>query len=207
MNTINLIQDALERGIDNKADPQRYNGTLNNHFLIAMPGLKDPYFVQSVTYICEHNQDGAIGLTINHPSSLTVGELFEQLNLDNDNPFMQTPLLMGGPVQTERGFVLHSSEKCWDSTLSIANNISITASKDILVDIANNAGPDKLLVALGYAGWEAGQLEEEMSANSWLTVPADDSIIFDTAIEHRWKAAAQQLGIDVNLIANQAGHA
>jgi putative transcriptional regulator len=189
---------------------------LSNHFLIAMPGLKSPDFFQSVVYICEHNANGAIGLVINHPINITLSKLFSQMDLTYDaavdsslhsTPIDSTPLFAGGPVHTEHGFVLHSSEKSWESTFNTSDDIGITASKDILEDMAHNRGPAKFLVALGYAGWSAGQLEHEMGANSWLTVPADKHIIFDTPTEQRWTAAALPLGVDMNLMTNQAGHA
>jgi putative transcriptional regulator len=180
--------------------------SLKNHFLIAMPGLTDPRFSQSVTYICEHNEGGAMGIMINQPATLSYKALFEQLQL-NDNYSDESPLLLGGPVQKERGFVLHSSEKQWTSTLSVSDDIALTGSKDILDDIANHQGPKNALIALGYAGWDAGQLEEEIVQNSWLTVPAEKHIIFDTPLDKRWASAAQQLGIDLTLMSSQAGHA
>ena len=183
-----------------------YDHSLKNHFLIAMPGLADPRFSQSVTYICEHNEGGAMGIVINQPASMSYKELFDQLQL-NDNYDDSSPLLKGGPVQKERGFVLHSSEKQWTSTLNVSEEISLTGSKDILEDIANHQGPQDVLIAIGYAGWNAGQLEEEVVQNSWLTVPAEKQILFNTPIDKRWTSAAQQLGIDLNLLSSQAGHA
>ena len=180
---------------------------LSNHFLIAMPGLNGSSFSQSVAYICEHSINGAIGLVINYPINITLGELFAQMNLKYDTAIGETPLFSGGPVQAERGFILHSTDKSWESTLTLSETISITSSKDILTDIAHNRGPEKFLVTLGYAGWSAGQLEDEIVSNSWLTIPADKQIIFDTPVEQRWTASAQPLGVDMNLIANQAGHA
>lgn len=171
-----------------------------------MPGLADPRFAQSVTYICEHNEGGAMGIVINQPATLSYKELFEQLQL-NDDYHDASPLLMGGPVQKERGFVLHSPEKQWTSTLSVSDEVALTGSKDILDDIANHKGPESALIALGYAGWDAGQLEEEIVQNSWLTVPAEKHIIFDTPLEKRWTSAAEQLGIDLNLMSPHAGHA
>jgi putative transcriptional regulator len=180
--------------------------SLKNHFLIAMPGLADPRFSKTVTYICEHNEGGAMGIVINQPSSITYSELFSQLALGGDIT-NDLPLLLGGPVKKERGFVLHSGEKSWASTMSVSNDISVTGSKDILAAIANNQGPSKMLIALGYAGWSNNQLEQEIVANSWLTVPADQRIIFDTPIEERWTSSAKQLGIDLHLLSTQAGHA
>ena len=180
---------------------------LSNHFLIAMPSLKGSNFSQSVAYICEHSADGAIGLVVNQPTKITLGDLLDQMDVKYDAAIGETSLFSGGPVQTERGFILHSNEKSWESTLTISDTVSISSSKDVLEDIANNRGPDKFLITLGYAGWNAGQLEDEMINNSWLTLPANQHIIFDTPVEQRWTAAAQPLGIDMNLIASQAGHA
>jgi putative transcriptional regulator len=182
------------------------NHSLKNHFLIAMPGLNDPRFAQSVTYICEHNAGGAMGIVINQAANISYNELFAQLKLNSDYQD-HSPLLLGGPVQKERGFVLHSSEKKWASTLIVSEHISITGSKDILNDIANHNGPESALIALGYAGWNAGQLEDEILSNSWLTVPADTHIIFDTPLDQRWTLAAKQLGIDLHLLSTQVGHA
>ncbi len=180
--------------------------SFKNHFLVAMPGLPDPNFHQSVTYICEHHENGAMGLVINQPLSLTMKELFSHLDLNTDDAVQEEPLFYGGPVQKERGFVLHSSDKSWETTMQIGDGISLTGSKDILEDIASDKGPENVMIALGYAGWDAGQLEAEIAANSWLTVPADQQIIFKTDCDKRWTSAARKLGIDVNLIANQPGH-
>ena len=201
-----VILAAMDDDITH-SQTDRWFQALSNHFLIAMPGLTSPHFFQSVVYICEHNDDGAIGLVINHPINITLGELFSQMDLEHNSDIGSTPLFSGGPVHTERGFVLHSSEKSWESTFSLSDDIGITASKDILVDMARNSGPAKFLVALGYASWGAGQLEHEMGTNSWLTVPADKHIVFDTLIEQRWTAAALPLGVDMNLMTHQAGHA
>jgi putative transcriptional regulator len=180
--------------------------SLKDHFLIAMPSLTDSRFSKTVAYICEHNENGAMGIIINQPASISQGELFSQLKLST-NSSNDFPLLLGGPVKKNRGFVIHSAERRWKSTMSISDDIAITGSKDILEDIANNGGPNKALIALGYAGWSANQLEQEIAENSWLTVPADKSIIFDTPIERRWAASAEQLGIDLHLVSSQIGHA
>lgn len=182
-------------------------GSLRNHFLIAMPGLKDPIFSQSVTYICEHNDEGAMGVVINHPLEITLGDIFDQMSLEHDGEFRSTPVLAGGPVHIERGFVLHSSNSSWQSTLKITDEISLTGSRDIVSAMARKEGPEQVQFALGYAGWTPGQLEEELAANSWLTLPADSSIIFSTPIEQRWTAAARELGVDINLISSVSGHA
>lgn len=182
--------------------------SFKNHFLIAMPGLPDPHFQRTVTYICEHHENGAMGLIINQPVKLTQKELFTHLELDIvETQAQEGALFYGGPVQKERGFVLHSGEKHWENTLTIGDGISLTGSKDILEDMAIDQGPQHAIIALGYAGWDKGQLENEIGANSWLTVPADRQILFETDCDERWKSAAGKLGIDVNLIASQAGHA
>ncbi len=172
-----------------------------------MPGLADPHFQKTVTYICEHNEKGAMGIVINQPLAMTMKTLFGHLDMELLPDIHEDPLFYGGPVQKERGFVLHSSESRWEATLPIGDGISLTGSKDILDDIANNKGPKQILIALGYAGWDEGQLDAEIAANSWLTVPADQQIIFETDHDKRWAAAARKLGIDVNLLSSQAGHA
>ncbi|MBX2808308.1 MAG: YqgE/AlgH family protein [Cellvibrionaceae bacterium] len=184
------------------------NPSFKNHFLIAMPGLSDTGFQQSVTYICEHHQGGAMGIIINQPLKLTVGELFSQLDLDvRQDALKSQHLYYGGPVQKERGFVLHTAGKRWEATLAVSEDMCITGSRDILVDMAADQGPQQALIALGYAGWEAGQLEAEIAANSWLTVAADEQIIFDTDHKDRWVRAAGKLGFDVTLMASTPGHA
>lgn len=181
---------------------------LSNHFLIAMPNLRDPIFAHTITYLCDHSAEGALGIVINHPLNLTLGEIFHQLQLSDSAPIARQEVLSGGPVQMDRGFVLHpTDEKKWESTIKISSEISLTASKDILIDMANDKGPGKALVALGYAGWGPGQLEDEITANSWLTVPADAHVLFDTPCEQRWATASKRLGIDLNLIHSTAGHA
>lgn len=181
--------------------------SLRNHFLIAMPSLKDPVFAHTITYICEHSADGAMGIMVNHPLNLSLDEIFQQLDLPQNVTMGRQSVLSGGPVQVERGFVLHPSGQKWESTVEISSTVSLTASRDIITDIAEDRGPSTALVALGYAGWEAGQLEEEIAANAWLTVPADSNVLFHTPVEQRWNAAAKQLGIDLNLISSFAGHA
>ena len=182
--------------------------SFKNHFLIAMPGLRDPNFRRAVTYICEHDQHGAMGLIINRPLDITQKNLFEHLEIETSALLMDPqPLYDGGPIQRERGFVLHSNDKSWESTLTLTDGISLTGSKDILEDIASNRGPQNTIIALGYAGWDSGQLETEILANSWLTVPVDQQILFDMHYQQRWQQAAQKLGINVSLMTDQAGHA
>lgn len=188
--------------------PEHNDYSLRNHFLIALPGMSDPSFAQSVTYICEHGPEGAMGVVINHPMNLTLEEVFQQLKLGSAGAKGHSAVLAGGPVSRERGFVLHPrDERTWQSSLHVGDDVSLTASRDILDAMAAGEGPAKALLILGYAGWEAGQLEDELADNAWLTVPADSTVIFDTPIEQRWSAAARQLGVDVSLIPRQAGHA
>jgi len=181
---------------------------LTNHFIIAMPSLNDINFSRSVTYICEHNDDGALGVTINRPSDIHLFEIYEQLDLrEYDQQASQKTVFMGGPVQQERGFLLHRPNGNWDSSLKVTENISITTSKDILQAMAKGEGPDDVLIALGYAGWAAGQLEQELAENTWLSCPATEEIIFETESEKCWDAAAKLLGVDLNLISSHSGHA
>jgi putative transcriptional regulator len=181
---------------------------LTNQFLIAMPSLEDMNFSQTVTNICEHTQEGAMGIVVNRPTNLQLYDILEQLEI-NDIYLRarEESIYIGGPVQPERGFVLHCDNGSWDSTLKVTSEISVTTSRDILESIAAGNGPDNHLVALGYAGWASGQLEEEISANSWLNGPADSQIIFNTPPELRWKAAAKLLGVNMDLISGDAGHA
>ena len=183
------------------------HNSFKNHFLVAMPTLADPYFHKSVTYLCEHHEEGAMGIMINQPIELTLKEMLASLGLDIDASIPVSTLVNGGPVAQERGFILHTGDKQWETTMNIGENISLTASKDILVDIANNNGPKDTIIALGYAGWDSGQLEQEIASNHWLTVPADKDIVFATSHQQQWSAAAGKLGIDLNLISSQMGHA
>ncbi|MCB1851776.1 MAG: YqgE/AlgH family protein [Gammaproteobacteria bacterium] len=181
---------------------------LTNHFLIAMPGLKDGNFFHTVTYICEHNNNGAMGIVLNRPTDIQLFDLLEQLDITESAPEMgQQQIYIGGPVQTDRGFVLHTMERKWDSTVAITDQIGITTSRDILQSIATGGGPKKSLIALGYAGWAAGQLESELKANAWLNGPADLYTLFDLPSEQRWNAAARLLGVDLNLLSGETGHA
>lgn len=181
---------------------------LSNQFLIAMPSLADPNFSQTVTLICEHNEQGALGIIINRPMRMRLADVFDQLELSTDNKALsEQAILQGGPVQPDRGFVIHKAGTPWESTLAVSDYLHVTTSRDILTALANGTGPDTVCMALGYAGWDAGQLEAEVSQNSWLTVPADDRILFDTPYEQRWAAAAQLLGISLSNLSSQAGHA
>ncbi|MBK8188236.1 MAG: YqgE/AlgH family protein [Cellvibrio sp.] len=182
-------------------------GSLRDHFLIAMPGMNDPSFSHTVTYICEHSDKGAMGVVINTATPMQLKEIFAQMQLDDNASDGDQIVMSGGPVQPERGFVLHSSDTQWQSTLKVSDEISLTVSRDIIAAMAEGNGPKDFLISLGYAGWGEGQLEAEIAANSWLTVPADKNIIFHTPVEKRWVQAAQSLGIDLQLMSGTAGHA
>jgi len=181
---------------------------LTNHFLIAMPGLQDPNFSRTVTYVCEHTDQGAMGIVINRPMDIRLGEMLDQLDIkSSDHQVLDAQVYLGGPVQQERGFVLHSAGEGFDSTLCVTPEICVTTSRDVLEAIADGKGPTHRLIALGYAGWGGGQLEQEMSANAWLSGPVDEEIIFDLPASARWQAAANLLGVDLNLLSGEAGHA
>ena len=180
---------------------------LENHFLVAMPSLRDPNFHQSVVYVCEHNAGSALGIVINRPSSVVLGDILKQLSISADDPSLtQRPVFQGGPVQTDRGFVIHEPIGAWDSTLKLGA-LGVTTSRDVLAALARGQGPGHSFVALGYAGWGAGQLETELAANSWLSTPADKRIIFETPVAERWQAAARLIGVDIALLSGDAGHA
>jgi putative transcriptional regulator len=182
--------------------------SLAGQLLVAMPGMTDPNFKQSVTYICEHTENGALGLLINQPMDMAISEVLEQLDMAPTNAStLEQPVLRGGPVQIERGFVLHEASSEWDSTTEVGESIYVTTSSDILADVASGKGPDKLLIALGYSGWDAGQLEAEILQNAWLTVPASRDIIFNTPFAKRWQAAAGSIGVNLASISPHAGHA
>jgi len=200
--------------IHNKFSTQRIRDSMNettyltNQFLIAMPGLADPNFFQTVTFISEHNASGALGIVVNRPLKLTLGELFEHLKITSERPDIAAmPIYSGGPVQPEQGFVVHTPVGDWGSTLRVTDSVGITTSRDILQALACGEGPDQSLIALGYAGWGAGQLEREMAENAWLSGPADAAILFQTPSEQRWSAAAALLGVDLGLLSGDAGHA
>ena len=189
------------------------NVNLTGHLLIAMPGMTDPFFSKSVTFICTHNQDGAMGVMINRPTDLSYETLFEKIKVElAQSALADNTVLYGGPVQPERGFVLHEHSGEWDSTLSIAENTALTTSKDILESVAIGAGPKKMLLALGYAGWTAGQLEQEIAANSWLSVQAKDGetlhkILFECKAEDKLNASLALLGVNPAMLSDVAGHA
>lgn len=183
-----------------------------NQFLIAMPGMGSDTFAGSVIYLCEHNDKGALGLVINKPIDITLRSLFEKVELTLDREDLaETPVYFGGPVQTERGFVLHEpvdvEQTAYSSSLKIPGGLEMTTSKDVLEALSLGAGPKKILVTLGYSGWGAGQLEEEMGRNSWINVDAAPDIIFDTPVEQRYHKALSLLGIDPRMLSQEAGHA
>lgn len=183
--------------------------SLVNHFLIAMPTMEDPFFSRSITYICEHNEEGAMGLVINQPTSMTLKELLEQTDKDAtvEEEKGKKIILSGGPVSQERGFIIHSPQEGWSSSLTLTPEIMVTTSKDILSALGNDRGPTHSIVTLGYAGWSCGQLEQELQDNAWLVIEADAKILFDTPIHKRWQVALNSLGIDVWQLAPEAGHA
>ena len=170
--------------------------------------MMDPNFHQTVTYICEHSEHGTLGIVINRPLDMELGQIFEQLSLEQADPNLaDSPVLRGGPVQTEHGFVIHESSEQWEATAAVANSVHVTTSRDILSAMASGNGPKRAVVALGYAGWGAGQLETEIAANAWLSVPASTDILFETPFEERWCRAAEILGVDLTTISSEAGHA
>ena len=182
--------------------------SLKNHFLIALPALKDGIFTHSITYLCEHDEHGAMGIIINRPLDMAVDEILEQLELDGHIYNHQQPVYAGGPVHTDRGFVLHRrDDKHWDASVDVSDSVTLTTSLDILNAIARDCGPRQSLIALGYAGWDAGQLEEELQDNAWITVAASDHVLFDVAAEDKVDAALAILGINFSQIAPDSGHA
>jgi len=188
---------------------------LTNHFLIAMPGMGDGTFAGTVIYLCEHTEKGALGLVINKPIDIKLKNLFEKVELTLDREDLaEEPVYFGGPVQTERGFVLHerlggdtAEGGTYNSSLQIPGGLEMTTSKDVLEALANGAGPKRVLVTLGYSGWGAGQLEDEIGRNGWITVGAEPGIIFDTPVEQRYDKALSLLGIDPRMLSQEAGHA
>lgn len=181
---------------------------LSNHFLMAMPGMADPNFDGTLILLAEHNEDGAMGLILNRTMPLDLRGLFERINLDlPDEGLAAQAVLAGGPVQSDRGFVLHRSGEQWLATITVGPELALTSSRDILEAMAQAGGPSEVVVTLGYAGWGPGQLESELAQNAWLSVQADPALIFDTPVEQRLSAAYGLLGIDPNLLHGAAGHA
>jgi putative transcriptional regulator len=186
-----------------------YHPSLKNHFLVAMPLLKDVRFSYSVIYLCEHTPEGAMGIIINKAHNIILKDIFHNMNIPiKSNNTMNIPILNGGPLQKERGFVLHSpTKKKWQASIRLSPTLAITTSQDILNAIAHHQGPEKAAIALGYAAWEKGQLENEIKENSWLTIPASPMLIFDTPLEKKWESAGDVLGINLNTIFSDICHA
>lgn len=181
---------------------------LTHHFLIAMPAMADPNFAQTLTYLCEHNEDGALGIVVNKPIDMTLSKLLEQIDVPlADAGLGESPVHFGGPVQVDRGFVLHRPLGNWQSTLAISDDLGLTTSKDVLEAVGRGEGPKDVLVSLGYAGWSAGQLEQELAQNAWLTVEADPSLLFEVPAQERLGAAIKLLGIDFSRLSEDVGHA
>ncbi len=185
---------------------------LSNHFLIAMPAMTAPFFHHAVIFICEHNADGAMGIIVNHPTDISLGDVLEHMDItvENKNAYSQ-PVLAGGPVRQERGFVIHKPIGHWQASLPLNEEIAVTTSRDILLAIVDEKGPLDVLIALGYAGWEPGQLEKEILHNDWLILPATPDLLFDTPFGDRWRVAGKKLGIDFdsqsNYLSDETGHA
>lgn len=184
------------------------SGYLNGQLLVAMPAMNDPRFERSVIYICVHSEDGAMGLVLNRlMDQLTFGELLDQLDIAPQGNAEDLRIHFGGPVESGRGFVLHSDDYAKDGTVTMENGVGLTATIDILRDIAEGTGPRESMLALGYAGWGPGQLDSEIQQNVWLNVPADEELVFDTALDTKWQRALAKLGIDLSLLSGEAGHA
>lgn len=182
--------------------------SLNNQLLIAMPSLLDPAFGKTVVYVCEHNSQGAVGLIINRPLNYQLSYVFEQMNITSHCVDSDTmPLMFGGPVQPERGFVIHRPMGVWRSSLNIDNDVTVTTSNDIIHALAEGKGPKDALVTLGYTGWSENQLEQEVVDNSWLVCPFSPAILYNTPFDQRWEIAAKTLGVDINFISSGEGHA
>jgi putative transcriptional regulator len=185
-------------------------GSLTNQLLIAMPAMNDPNFEHTVALICDHNPQGALGIIINKPLPMTMSEIFEQLDIKVPPPLREREVLRGGPMQTDRGFVMHrAGSDVWDSTLIVSEALHVTTSRDILTAMSRGQGPQEAVVALGYAGWDGGQLENEIRANVWLNapMPVDGGLIFDLPFEDRWHAAGRLLGVELSLISPISGNA
>lgn len=188
--------------------------SLANQFLVAMPALDDSYFSRSVIYICEHDDEGAMGLVINKSTDIAINTVLLEMHITDEDVDTEASIeldsnnvMSGGPVHTDRGFILHNGHNQWSSSLKLHDQINVTTSKDILENLATDAGPEKYLMTLGYAGWTAGQLEQELVDNTWLTIDASPDLIFDTPIEDRWEAAVQKLGINVEQLTAFSGNA
>ncbi|GAB2850420.1 YqgE/AlgH family protein [Pseudoduganella ginsengisoli] len=207
--TPGLLQEAADPLAPAAAAAPALN--LANHFLIAMPSMQDPVFGGTVVYVCEHNDNGVLGVVINKPTDMTMETLFERVDLElsSDVPrsVVDEPIMFGGPVQDDRGFVLHTPGARFSSSLTVTDEVAFTTSIDVLEAVARGTGPSRMLVSIGYAGWSPGQLEDEISRNGWLTVSADTRILFDVPVEERYMAAIKLLGFDPLMLASEAGHA
>ncbi len=184
------------------------SGYLTNQLLIAMPAMGDPNFAQTVALVCDHSERGALALILNRPLPMRMAEIFEQLDIELEmGPLSRRPVLRGGPMQTDRGFVVHPAWGEWDSTLKVSNTLHVTTSRDILAAMARGEGPAETVIALGYAGWDGGQLEDEIRANAWLSAPVESGIIFDLPFKSRWEAAGRLLGVELSRISRLSGNA
>jgi putative transcriptional regulator len=184
---------------------------LANHFLIAMPSMQDPIFGGTVVYVCEHNENGVLGVVINKPTDMTMEVLFDRIDLEvssaAERHLESEPIMFGGPVQDDRGFVLHTPGAHYSSSLTVTNDVAFTTSIDVLEAVARGNGPERMMVSIGYAGWSPGQLEDELARNGWLTVAADPRVVFEVPIEERYQAAIKLLGFDPLMLNSEAGHA
>jgi len=199
------------QGLGGSADTMRMDpdaSNLTNNFLIAMPGMSDPAFERTVTYLCQHTAEGALGIIVNRPSEMMLGDVLKELDIPIlDERVSEQPVYWGGPVQPDRGFVLHAREGEWKSTLCINEELCLTTSRDILEALGRGDGPSRAMLALGYAGWGSGQLEQEIAQNAWLNAEATEAVLFDRPPENRWRAAAELVGVDISLLTLEAGHA
>jgi len=210
-----MFYPLLENGVSRKSawkfdnkGVMNITNYLNNQFLIAMPNLADAEFSHTVSYLCQHNAEGALAIVVNRPMDMTLGAIFDQMNISClSEQVKKTPIFAGGPVYVDRGFIIHSkTEGSWDSSISVSDTTNLTSSRDILEAIAENKGPEKYLVALGYAGWRAGQLEQEIMSNAWLNSPYEENILYEVPISQRWMMAASQIGVDITQLTAPAGH-
>jgi len=201
----------LMQGVSEPAATGASTLNLANHFLIAMPAMQDPIFGGTVVYVCEHNENGVLGVVINKPTDMTMEVLFDRIDLKlaggSEAPIINEPIMFGGPVQDDRGFVLHTPGARYSSSLTVTEDVAFTTSIDVLEAVAKGDGPERMLVSIGYSGWSPGQLEDEIGRNGWLTVGASADILFDFPIEDRYVAAIKLLGIDPLMLASEAGHA
>jgi putative transcriptional regulator len=200
--------DPPEESAGGPAFADAEGGSLTNHLLIAMPQLADPNFAQTVAIICEHTDKGALGIVLNKPLPMKLSDVLSQMKLEPTTADIAAqPVLRGGPVHTDRGFVLHRPGGQWDHTHKVSETIQVTTSRDVLAAMARGEGPSDAFIALGYAGWESGQLEREMKENAWVAVPVDARVVFELPFAERWTGAWRLLGIDVDRLSTEAGHA